>query len=497
MPPIHCFAAREARVMCKLITLTFLIALFLLPSNIIGQDISAKTLPSVAAVTVQKADGTAQTGMGFLAVRDGIMVTAFHLVRDAKRVTARFPSGDEYECSGIIDKDEVRNTALVRVKVFGKPLLKMAATDQTAGAKLNLAAIKEGAFGMLPVTLTDTASKDGMTWAILAGDVPLGNSGAPLLDDQGNVVGMLTLRKPADKIIFNMIPAQFILALDTTLPTQPWGRQIVQTQAPAPTPSPKPADPQPSLEEIDVMIAKGYYILLDNMDVIDWADVGIKGMGYLNGVPGPVYEFEQNIDTVGAKLAEIKTEDPVRAKTLKTLLQLLGMQKAVSENFIKAVVIGGQQRNWGTQAQDAHSRATAQFTALNAKIAETAPDLVELEKVSPKFRELMVPEFKYRMAMEKRPSGFRLGVNNYARRPFFMLVVYSGGLANEIGLMPGDTILTVAGQDMTKSLDFEAFKLLLKQNLGKKLDAIVERNGKVKEIKLKIPKAIPEQALIK
>ncbi|MBK7704437.1 MAG: hypothetical protein IPJ30_01365 [Acidobacteria bacterium] len=103
------------------------------------QDPAQQALSSIVELSVQKQDGTAQNGVGFLAVRDGMVATAWHIVRDAKRVVARFPSGDEFQCTGVIDKDETRNVALVRIKVFGRPLLKLSAADSPAGANLFVA----------------------------------------------------------------------------------------------------------------------------------------------------------------------------------------------------------------------------------------------------------------------------------------------------------------------------------------------------------------------
>lgn len=479
-----------------------LLAIFVLPAHIFGQDGTARALPSVVILKVQKTDGTEMTGNGFLTIRDGVVATAWHIVSNAKRVTARFPSGDEFECSGVIDKDETRNVALVRIKVFGRPMLKMAATALSVGAKLSLAAIKDGAFGILTVTVAEPASQDGTKWARLDGDVPVGNSGGPVLDDQGNVVGILTLKKIEEKPVGHLIPAGFILALDNSLPTQPWGQPVAVSPTPTPqaTPTATPVAPAAkplTLEEIDALIGNGYATLSDNIQVVTWADIGIKGFGFKNGVPKPVYDFQQNLDSVGAKLSEVKTDDPIRAKVIKALLQLMMMDKSATENFTRAVVIGQQQQAWGAQAQDAHTRAASLFSALDVKIGESVADVAALEKDSAKFREFMFPEIRYWLRLAVRPAGYRLGVVNYARRPFFMLVVYVDGFAAKIGLHPGDTIISVAGRDFSGSYDFEEFKLLIKQNLGKKIDAVVERDGKQQTIKLKIPKEIPAEAIVK
>jgi len=461
-----------------------------------GQEgLASKALPSVVTLTVQKSDGSSQTGNGFLTIRDGIVATAWHIVKDAKRVVAKFPGGDEYECSGLIDKDETRNVALIRIKVFGRPMLKMSPDDAAVGRGLSLAAVKDSAFGILPVKVVEAANSDGTVWAKLDGDPPPNNSGSPVIDDEGTVIGILTLRKPADKIVGFMIPARFILALDSSLPTQPWSQIPSSVASPQPTPTPTPQ--ALNLDEIDALIGNAFLTLSDNLDVIVWADVGIKGYGFKNGVPKPLYDFQQDLDAAGIKLSEVRTDDPLRQKLIKSLLQVLSMQKASSENFIRSVVIGQQMGIWGAQSQDAWNRASSSRKGLDDKLAEMVPEISELERTSAKFRESMFPHTRYWLRLAKRPSGYSLGVISYARRPFFLLVVYNSSLAYKIGLRAGDTIQSVNGVDPTKSFDLETVKVIIKENLGKKIDAVVERNDKIENIKLKIPKEIPAEAIIK
>ena len=480
------------------LTVTLLSIVFLVICVEGQEDLASKALPSVVTLTVQKSDGSVQTGNGFLTVRDGIVATAWHIVKDAKRVVAKFPGGDEYECSGLIDKDETRNIALIRIKVFGRPLLKMSPDDAAAGRSLNLAGVKDSAFGLLPVKVAEAANSDGTVWAKLEGDTPPNNSGSPLIDDQGAVVGIMALRKPAEKIVGFMIPARFILALDSSLPTQPWSQIPSSVPLPQPTATPAAVPTRtPDLKEIDVLIGSSYQSLSDNLIILAWADRRKAGYGFKNGVPKEVYDLQQTLEAYGAKLAEVRTDDQLRARVIKSLLQMITAQKASSENFIRAVVIAQQYQVWGAQSQDALSRASSLQNSISAKIKESLTDNAALEKESATFRDYLFPAIRYWLGLAPRPSGYSLGVETYSRNQYYLLVVYADSLAGKIGLKPGDTIKTVAGRDLTKSIDIEDLKLIIKENLGNKIDAVVERDGKIENIKLKIPKEIPAEAIIK
>ena len=168
----------------------------------------------------------------------------------------------------------------------------MSPDDAAAGRSLNLAGVKDSAFGLLPVKVAEAANNDGTVWAKLDGDTPPNNSGSPLIDDQGAVVGIMALRKPADKIVGFMIPARFILALDSSLPTQPWSQ--IPSAAPLPQPTATPAalpTRTPDLKEIDVLIGSSYQSLSDNLIILAWADRRKAGYGFKNGVPKEVYDL--------------------------------------------------------------------------------------------------------------------------------------------------------------------------------------------------------------
>jgi S1-C subfamily serine protease len=474
----------------------FVLALFLISFSLVlnatAQD-APKVLSSVARLSIHSSDGRTLEGNGFLISRDGILATALHLVDNARRVTAKFPDGELYECSGIIDSDIKRNVALVRIKEFGRPLLKAEAREIVPDLKLFAPVVKDGAFGTVPIVTGASVVYDDRVHFAVAGEIPLGNSGGPVVDAAGVVVGFLTMRMVEDKPRAFVMAIAPVLALDTTLPTKPFGQPTAAQPSPTPTPAPTP-EAAPA-EDLDVLIGKAIAVLSDNMDVIAWADIGIKGFGFRNGVPTPVYDFKQDLDGAAGKLAAVQTADPLRQKVQKSLLQAMALQRSSSEDFIRSVVIGQQTGAWGAQSQDAFNRAASTRKALEALLLEIGPSIAELEKVAPKLTEQLYPQHRYLLGLAQRASGYRLGVVSYARRQYFVLVLYNDSLGNKMGLKPGDTIKSFGGTDLTRSNDIEDLKLLIKQNLGKKIEAVVLRNNKEQRITLKIPKQIPAEAL--
>lgn len=71
-----------------------------------AQAIYKKVSPSVMTLQVVTKAGDKVQGTAFLAVKDGVAVTAWHVIRDAATVTAKFADGQEFEASGVVDRDE-------------------------------------------------------------------------------------------------------------------------------------------------------------------------------------------------------------------------------------------------------------------------------------------------------------------------------------------------------------------------------------------------------
>src|SRR5690349_2117865 len=86
-----------------------------------------KVLPSVITLRVESKSGDRYVGAAFLALKENVAVTAWHVIHDAARVTAKFSDGTSCDVEGYLDKDDVKDVALIRVENKGqRPLLPIA-----------------------------------------------------------------------------------------------------------------------------------------------------------------------------------------------------------------------------------------------------------------------------------------------------------------------------------------------------------------------------------
>jgi S1-C subfamily serine protease len=139
------------------------------------------------------------TGSGFVFFKKGIVVTCNHVVKDATSLVLRFPESEEFVSAKVLIKDEEHDLALLRIEDENRPPLEMG----------DLSVIREGfpvIFSGYPVGLRDltthqgiisAVNKDitGITSYLIDGTVNSGNSGCPLMNHDGKVIGVVNAKR--------------------------------------------------------------------------------------------------------------------------------------------------------------------------------------------------------------------------------------------------------------------------------------------------------------
>lgn len=150
-----------------------------------------KSMETIKAnvVTVFAGDGH---GSGFIIDNQGHMLTNAHVVRTAERVKVRFANGEE-TIGKVIRTDTRRDVALVVLDKAGTGGLPLRFNHPEVGS--DVYAVGSPLDVDLNVTVTKGIvsayrNEDGMDWIQSDANILPGNSGGPLLDAQGNVVGI-------------------------------------------------------------------------------------------------------------------------------------------------------------------------------------------------------------------------------------------------------------------------------------------------------------------
>lgn len=156
-------------------------------------------IPSVVTML-----GGLSHGSGFVIDRKGLILTNQHVVGTAKRITVRFSNGIETE-GHVLRRHKARDVALVKVPIRVQTPLPIA--SKPVGILDKVYAVGTPRDKDYHSTVTGgvvsalrKSKRTGME--LIQADVPIsgGNSGGPLLDARGNVVGISVSKVVADHV---------------------------------------------------------------------------------------------------------------------------------------------------------------------------------------------------------------------------------------------------------------------------------------------------------
>lgn len=180
-------------------------------------------VPSTVRIDATLADGSTKVGSGFLGLKEGVLITAWHVIAGARKVTATFSDEAQFECSGVIDRDVDRDVALVRIKVVDRPMAKLANAPAEVGSACFIVGAPKGLDASISSGVISPPRKEANK-VFLQFSCPAvpGYSGGPLTNDKGEVLGVVSSHLTGSESLSFAIPVSVVKGLDSTLPTTPW-----------------------------------------------------------------------------------------------------------------------------------------------------------------------------------------------------------------------------------------------------------------------------------
>ncbi|MFF7544155.1 trypsin-like peptidase domain-containing protein [Streptomyces canus] len=169
--------------------------------------VAQRALPSTVTIEAESTSGEGGTGTGFVFDTQGHIVTNNHVVADAVdggKLSATFPNGKKYDAE-VVGHAQGYDVAVIKLKNAPSDLkpLTLGNSDQVAvgdstiaiGAPFGLSnTVTTGIISAKgrPVASSDGSGSNASYMSALQTDASInpGNSGGPLLDAQGNVIGI-------------------------------------------------------------------------------------------------------------------------------------------------------------------------------------------------------------------------------------------------------------------------------------------------------------------
>jgi S1-C subfamily serine protease len=170
------------------------------------EAIANDVAPSVVAVqteVVRNGRAGESVGTGLILTTDGEIVTNAHVVGDAKTVHVRLNGESEPRQAAVVAADAGRDLALLRIDATGLSPATFAATDDVRlgdevvaiGYAFDLDGDPTVTLGIVSALQRTLATETGSLKGLVQTDAAIssGNSGGPLVDALGHVVGINTL----------------------------------------------------------------------------------------------------------------------------------------------------------------------------------------------------------------------------------------------------------------------------------------------------------------
>jgi len=188
-----------------------------------GDQIIERASPAVVLILAGSGDGKVTAiGSGLIVRRDGIVLTANHVVKGMKEVQIRLKNGEVYDRVEMITADERRDIAALRIPTTDLPVLPVANfADIRAGS--SVFAVSNGAG--LPWTATsgvisavrgaDEVPGAGSGYRLLQFTAPLspGSSGGVLVDTEARALAIVVGSLSAGQNVNFAIPLDSIVGL--------------------------------------------------------------------------------------------------------------------------------------------------------------------------------------------------------------------------------------------------------------------------------------------
>jgi serine protease Do len=198
------------------------------------EKIYRKVLPSVMTLEVENEAGERFVGSGVLALADDIAVTAWHVVCDARFVVAVFADGQRVKVIGCIDKDGKRDLAIIKLEK-GMPHRRavLCRELQVVASRVYVMGAPKGYdFTISDGLISQIRRVDGFSQYQLSCPISTGNSGGPVINEHGEVIGIASWTKADAQNLSFAIPTRELARLNVACRPRRW-EQLATIDRPA------------------------------------------------------------------------------------------------------------------------------------------------------------------------------------------------------------------------------------------------------------------------
>ena len=186
-----------------------------------SEQVVERVAPAVVVILAGSGSVPVALGSGVIVRPDGIVMTAYHLIKDQPTVQVRLKNGETYDRVVVLGIDERRDVAALRIPAANLQTLSRARMeDAHPGATVYTISNPAGlewtaSSGILSATRqADDVAGAGTGYRLLQFTAPVthGSSGGALADDQGRLLGIVVGSLGGQNLNF-AVPVESVLGL--------------------------------------------------------------------------------------------------------------------------------------------------------------------------------------------------------------------------------------------------------------------------------------------
>ena len=158
-----------------------------------AKEIYALCGPATVEISAVTEFGAEYIGSGFF-IDKGLIVTNYHVIEGAVKITVKAQDKKEYEVKEIVGCDAEIDLAVLRIN-SENPFLTISQDGPFAGESIYALGSPLGLTGTISGGMVTTASRtfDGVNYIQIDAPISQGNSGGPLINSYGEVIGVNTM----------------------------------------------------------------------------------------------------------------------------------------------------------------------------------------------------------------------------------------------------------------------------------------------------------------
>ena len=179
-------------------------------------ELAKQARPSVVVIqTAGRESGEQAIGTGFVVSEDGLIATNLHVIGEGRPISVQTADGKKLEVKEVRAWDRTLDLAVIQVDAKELSPLTLADSDQTQQGEPIVALGNPLGLKLSVVSgvLSDQRDVEGRKMLQVAFPVEPGNSGGPILDSRGRVLGIVTLKSRVTENLGFAVPVNLLKPL--------------------------------------------------------------------------------------------------------------------------------------------------------------------------------------------------------------------------------------------------------------------------------------------